>query len=48
MDLNVSVYYEKCRVIISALESAPEGDRDTLLWMLEECFDQLGRAIENH
>ena len=44
--MEIEVYYEKCRVILSALENAPDGDRQTLIWMLEECFEKLGESIE--
>lgn len=46
MDLDVNAYYEKCRVIIAALEHAPESDREALMWMLEECFGKLGESLD--
>lgn len=44
--INVETYYEKCRVILSALEYAPKEDRDALIWMMQECFCKLGEAID--
>ena len=40
-------YYEKCRVLIKALDcnEMDEADKDALLWMLEEKFEMLGEMI---
>ena len=43
--LDVSVNYEKCKVLIKALACAEDSDKETLIWMLEEYYERLGDAI---
>ena len=46
--LALDVYYEKCRVLLSAVAnpSISANDREVFVWILEEYFDKLGEVIE--
>ncbi len=43
----VEEYYEKCRALISVLsyDGFDEADRSAILWVLTDCFEQLGEVI---
>lgn len=45
--IEVAVNFEKCRVLVSLLGNTtiPDGDRETLVWILEEYINRLGDAI---
>jgi len=46
--MEIELYYERCRALIRAIWDAKDEDRDALVCMLEEQYEQLGDAIEKY